>query len=314
MLTVAGLRVDEIAEQVGTPVYVVDEDDLRARARDFADRLRGLGRLLRGEVVPLHGRRPLGGRGGPRGRRVHRRRAGRGPAGRASTRAASVCTATTRATPSSSRPWRPASVGSSSTPSTRSTGSAAGRRPRTRGVRPRVMVRVTTGVEAHTHEYIATAHEDQKFGFSIAAGQALDALRACTPPRARSGRHPLPHRLADLRRRGLRGRGPPDAAAARRVRCGDRCRAARAGPRRRVRHRLHQRRHPGDTGRSGRGHRRDHRDRVRGPRRGRPAPVDRARSGDQRSERVRALHRWAPSSRSTSTATRSGSTWPWTAG
>ncbi|MGH3716185.1 MAG: diaminopimelate decarboxylase [Micromonosporaceae bacterium] len=38
------------------------------------------------------------------------------------------------------------------------------------GVRPRVMVRVTVGVEAHTHEYIATAHEDQKFGFSLANG------------------------------------------------------------------------------------------------------------------------------------------------
>ena len=46
------------------------------------------------------------------------------------------------------------------------------------GERPRIMVRVTTGVEAHTHEYIATAHEDQKFGFSIASGQALEALRA----------------------------------------------------------------------------------------------------------------------------------------
>ncbi|MGH3749584.1 MAG: diaminopimelate decarboxylase family protein, partial [Micromonosporaceae bacterium] len=34
----------------------------------------------------------------------------------------------------------------------------------------RVMVRVTVGVEAHTHEYIATAHEDQKFGFSLANG------------------------------------------------------------------------------------------------------------------------------------------------
>ena len=41
----------------------------------------------------------------------------------------------------------------------------------------RVMVRVTAGVEAHTHEYIATAHEDQKFGFSITAGDALDAVR-----------------------------------------------------------------------------------------------------------------------------------------
>src|SRR3954447_7128145 len=41
----------------------------------------------------------------------------------------------------------------------------------------RVMVRVTAGVEAHTHECIATAHEDQKFGFSIVSGDALDAVR-----------------------------------------------------------------------------------------------------------------------------------------
>jgi diaminopimelate decarboxylase len=39
------------------------------------------------------------------------------------------------------------------------------------------MVRVTAGVEAHTHEYIATAHEDQKFGFSITSGAALEAAR-----------------------------------------------------------------------------------------------------------------------------------------
>ncbi|GAA5148972.1 diaminopimelate decarboxylase [Nocardioides marinquilinus] len=40
-----------------------------------------------------------------------------------------------------------------------------------------VMVRVTAGVEAHTHEYIATAHEDQKFGLSITSGDAMDAVR-----------------------------------------------------------------------------------------------------------------------------------------
>ena len=39
------------------------------------------------------------------------------------------------------------------------------------------MVRVTAGVEAHTHEYIATAHEDQKFGFSITSGDAFEAVR-----------------------------------------------------------------------------------------------------------------------------------------
>ncbi len=40
-----------------------------------------------------------------------------------------------------------------------------------------VMIRVTVGVEAHTHEFIATAHEDQKFGFSLAGGDAAEAVR-----------------------------------------------------------------------------------------------------------------------------------------
>jgi diaminopimelate decarboxylase len=46
---------------------------------------------------------------------------------------------------------------------------------RERGVRPKVLLRVTVGVEAHTHEFIATAHEDQKFGFSLAGGSAFEA-------------------------------------------------------------------------------------------------------------------------------------------
>ena len=40
----------------------------------------------------------------------------------------------------------------------------------------RVLVRVTPGVEAHTHEFISTAHEDVKFGFSLASGAAWDAI------------------------------------------------------------------------------------------------------------------------------------------
>src|SRR3954451_13658603 len=40
-----------------------------------------------------------------------------------------------------------------------------------------VLIRVTVGVEAHTHEFIATAHEDQKFGFSLASGDAAEAVR-----------------------------------------------------------------------------------------------------------------------------------------
>ena len=45
------------------------------------------------------------------------------------------------------------------------------------GVRPALLVRVTVGVEAHTHEFIATAHEDQKFGLSLASGKAREAIR-----------------------------------------------------------------------------------------------------------------------------------------
>lgn len=45
------------------------------------------------------------------------------------------------------------------------------------GVVQDVLVRVTVGVEAHTHEFISTAHEDQKFGLSLANGAAMDAIR-----------------------------------------------------------------------------------------------------------------------------------------
>jgi diaminopimelate decarboxylase len=46
-----------------------------------------------------------------------------------------------------------------------------------RGVTVQVLIRLTVGVEAHTHDYISTAHEDQKFGLSIATGAALEAAR-----------------------------------------------------------------------------------------------------------------------------------------
>ena len=40
-----------------------------------------------------------------------------------------------------------------------------------------ILIRLTPGVEAHTHEYISTAHEDVKFGFSIASGAAWRAIK-----------------------------------------------------------------------------------------------------------------------------------------
>ena len=68
--------------------------------------------------------------------------------------------------------------------------------------RTSVLIRVTPGIEAHTHEYVRTGQEDTKFGFSLASGaaaQAVEAVRqcrasslwACTPTSAaRSSRSP----------------------------------------------------------------------------------------------------------------------------
>ncbi len=45
------------------------------------------------------------------------------------------------------------------------------------GVVPRVLLRVTPGVEVHTHEFIATGQDDSKFGFTVKGGLADSAVR-----------------------------------------------------------------------------------------------------------------------------------------
>lgn len=40
-----------------------------------------------------------------------------------------------------------------------------------------ILLRVSPGVEAHTHEFISTGQQDSKFGFDLASGQADEALR-----------------------------------------------------------------------------------------------------------------------------------------
>jgi diaminopimelate decarboxylase len=54
-----------------------------------------------------------------------------------------------------------------------------------------VLVRVTPGVEAHTHEYIETGVEDSKFGFPVRSGDALEAARrvAASPHMTLAGLH-----------------------------------------------------------------------------------------------------------------------------
>jgi diaminopimelate decarboxylase len=51
------------------------------------------------------------------------------------------------------------------------------------GRRPRVLVRATPGVEAHTHEFVQTGQTDSKFGFGVAAGDLGKAVeRAAASP------------------------------------------------------------------------------------------------------------------------------------
>jgi len=42
------------------------------------------------------------------------------------------------------------------------------------------LIRVTPGVEAHTHEYIATGQDDSKFGFTVSSGLAAQAVERAT--------------------------------------------------------------------------------------------------------------------------------------
>jgi diaminopimelate decarboxylase len=44
------------------------------------------------------------------------------------------------------------------------------------GVRPKVLLRVTPGIEAHTHEFVRTGQDDSKFGFGVASGAAAAAV------------------------------------------------------------------------------------------------------------------------------------------
>ncbi|MER6589910.1 diaminopimelate decarboxylase [Micromonospora chalcea] len=171
-LTVAGLDVRDLAAEYGTPAYVLDEDDLRERCREFRAAFPDTDVYYAGKAFLC--------------RAVVRMIAEEGLF-------LDVCTGGELATALSA--GMPAErIGfhgnnKSVAELTRAVDAGVGRiivdsfteidrlseLARERGVRPKVLVRVTVGVEAHTHEFIATAHEDQKFGFSLAGGAAAAA-------------------------------------------------------------------------------------------------------------------------------------------
>ena len=44
------------------------------------------------------------------------------------------------------------------------------------GISPKILLRITPGVEAHTHEFISTGQDDSKFGFTVSTGIATKAI------------------------------------------------------------------------------------------------------------------------------------------
>jgi diaminopimelate decarboxylase len=175
VLTLGGLDVRDLAAQFGTPVLVTDEADVRSRAREYAEAF---------------------------GPDAHVAYAAKAFCSRAVLRwvtdeglGVDVCTGGELAVALSAG-VNPALItlhGNNKLPSEIEQAVAAGvghivvdsfeeiarlaYHADLAGTRPRVLVRVTTGVEAHTHEFMATAHDDQKFGFSLASGAADEAVR-----------------------------------------------------------------------------------------------------------------------------------------
>lgn len=75
---------------------------------------------------------------------------------------------------------------------------------RVRGARPAILLRISPGVEAHTHDFLKTGILDSKFGFPIVTGQAEEVVGPCGQIALRRARRvALPHRHADLRSRAL---------------------------------------------------------------------------------------------------------------
>jgi len=173
-LHVGGLALPELVANVNTPAYVLDEEDFRARARAFRDAFASYDVYYAGKAFLCTAVARWIGEEGlfldvcSDGELTVALRAGMDPA--------RIGYHGNNKTAMELRRAIVAGVGRIVVDSFDEIERVAAIAAET-GVTARVMVRVTAGVEAHTHEYIATAHEDQKFGFSIVSGDAFEAVR-----------------------------------------------------------------------------------------------------------------------------------------
>ncbi|CCQ45625.1 diaminopimelate decarboxylase [Pseudarthrobacter siccitolerans] len=195
-LTVGGTTVAALKEQFGTPLFVMDEADFRARARAFKDSFDAAFADICGGVDVYYagksflctavvkwveeeglrldtasgGELAVAARAGIAGERValHGNNKSDGEINRALDMKLGRIVVD-----SLSELVRVGAIAES------------------RGEQAKVMLRLTPGVHAHTHEFIATAHEDQKFGLSMAADTTDQAgLSAAEEAVAAAAAHP----------------------------------------------------------------------------------------------------------------------------
>jgi diaminopimelate decarboxylase len=171
-LMVGGVDVRDLAREYGTPLYVYDEEDFRSRCREFAaafsdgDVYYAGKAFLCVEVARWVAEEGLGLDVCSGGELALARRAGF-PAERITFHGNNKSLVELEDA-------LDAGVGHVVLDSFEEI-ARLGYLAKEKKLRPKVMIRVTTGVEAHTHEFIATAHDDQKFGF--ARDTALEAAR-----------------------------------------------------------------------------------------------------------------------------------------
>ncbi|GHG45118.1 diaminopimelate decarboxylase [Sinomonas cellulolyticus] len=189
-LTLAGLAVGEIKTRFGSPVFVLSESDFRARARAFkqsfdtafADVCGGVdvyyagksflctavAAWVREEGLRLDtasgGELAVAQRAGTPGELIGLHGNNKSDAEIRRALDYGVGRIIVDSLDELERVARIAADRGTDTPGSAPDGSEA--------PRAKVMLRLTPGVHAHTHEFIATAHEDQKFGLSMAPGTA----------------------------------------------------------------------------------------------------------------------------------------------
>jgi diaminopimelate decarboxylase len=175
VVSIAGVSVTDLAAEYGTPLFVIDEDDFRSRCREIAAAFGGgdyvhyaakaflcseIARWVNDEGLSLDVAT-----GGELAVALHAGFPTERITLHGNNKSVTELTAAVKA-----------GVGHVVVDSLieieRLDGVAAAA-----GIVQDVLVRVTPGVEAHTHEFISTAHEDQKFGLSLASGAAIEAVR-----------------------------------------------------------------------------------------------------------------------------------------